>query len=42
MQIDGLKRLVVARDATIKTLRDIMQGLNENQVSTESGEHEKE
>lgn len=34
MHVDGLKRLVIARDATIKSLRDILKELN--QASTES------
>ena len=39
MHEDGLKRLVIARDATIKSLRDIIKELNSvselNQASTE-------
>ena len=39
MHEDGLKRLVIARDATIKSLRDIINELNSvselNQASTE-------
>lgn len=35
IQVDGLKRLVVARDATIKSLRDIFKELNQASMTSE-------
>jgi Uncharacterized protein family UPF0029 len=43
MQVDGLKRLVIARDAAIKSLRDILKELNQSSTesaSVESRHHE--